>query len=415
MPITAENSVLVADQAKSYIVRNIPVDAPGKSSGILALGIVSVLVVDQSMSYTPSGPFLRVQFEVQGNVIADSNFDKESLDFSVLINQAIRSNNGEFLRLVEPLVVPGKSNDPSKGKSNKTVVIVVISILVVSAMVLLFFAINAYLKWRQNSPDKDCLPGNNKKVPPIALVETIGSDRSDSVDEQSIYTLRETVPSKSMHGSAIMHVENGESSRSKYLGWSFSMSSEGDGDGNGNDSGREFDTRSTDDDPHRLRYTIENVDDISIGKDGDVFEDIDLNDNEDEDAGGKSAAAASNNSDSSHSIANATIGEVFTSKVRDEESEEEGEMEAPGRLGIADLEFAPVTDDISASRQSGIGQILTSKVGDEESEEEGELDMSGRLSIADMEEFDKYLSGLPAPYQFQSRGKHTRKRKPLVL
>jgi hypothetical protein len=117
----------------------------------------------------------------------------------------------------------------------------------------------------------------------------------------------------------------------------------------------EFDTRSTGEsnEKFRSRYTIEHVEDLSIGNNVDVFEDI----NNDED-----------------------------------------EMETFGSFRSQSLRNLHIMED-SPFAQASSSNTATA-------EGETKLDLSpdrNRLSIEDVDDFDSYIKRLPAPYQHRIR------------
>ena len=222
--MTKESSNLVAEKAKSFITQNLPESAP---DGIVAIGVLSATVVDQATVFTSTGAFLRVKFQVGGLVIGESSFDKESLDFDVLVNDAIRANDGEFLRLVEPLVVGAEAAPKGQGNNGTSeivliIVVVVTAIAVVIVLVLIFFA---WGKGGKHKADKESAPDEGENIQTIALEEASrNSDRADSIAEQSMYTT--AVSRRSMNESTILHLDNGQSVCSKFSVWSFSACSD---------------------------------------------------------------------------------------------------------------------------------------------------------------------------------------------
>ena len=356
--MSEENASLVADEAKSFITEHIPTPAPGDSNGNVPwIGILSVAVVEQATSFTPSGPFLRVKFEVEGTVIGGSGFEEDSLNFDELVNEAIRANDNEFLRLVEPLVVgleeepePSEPSKDASGESLMIILVIVVSIALVLVLVLFIFC--ARKIWRKDKASKDTLTDQNKNVPPTVLEEVSrNSDHSDSVADQSMYT---TVASrKSMNASAILHADNGQSVCSKFSVWSFSAGSDGGADGDD-----ELDVPSTDEDPQLIGSNIETVHDLNAN-DG-VFVQIHLDEDKLDSEDGMSQ----------DSDTNATVGEVALMDKTSNDSDSSGKRE---------------------------------------------MDTSPRLGVDDMDEFDNYIDGLPASHsQPQSRGirKDSYKRKP---
>ena len=342
--MSEENASRVADKAKSFITEHIPTPSPGESSSNYPwIGILSVTVVEQATSYTPTGPFLRVKFEIEGTVIAGSSFEEDSLNFDELVNEAIRANDNEFLRLVEPLVVGLEEEPigPDKDDSGDTlmiVLVIVVSIALVLVLVLFIFCIRK--NWRNDESSKATLSDQNKNVPPTVLEEASGnSDQSDSVAERSMYTT--AASRKSMNASAILHADNGQSVCSKFSIWSFSAGSDGGDDG---DDGVPI----TDEDPHLIGSNIETVHDLNAN-DG-VFVQINLDEDKYD----------SEDDMSQDSLANATIGEVALA----------------GKIG-----------NNSGGTSHG----------------KREMDTSPRLGVDDMDEFDNYIDGLPASHKSQSQ------------
>lgn len=291
--MTEEDAAIVAEKAKSYITQNFPESAP---DGVVALGVLSVTVVDQTTSTTSSGAFLRVKFLVEGLVIGESTFEEESLDFDVLVNDAIRANDGEYLRLVEPLVVGPEEVLTDQGDDGTTdivliVVVVALAIAVVIVLVLIFFA---WEKRRTSETSMDDLPVVNKNVPIIALedasgkrgqADSVAGSAADSVAEQSMYTT--AASRKSTNAATILFSDNGQSVCSKFSTWSFSACSD-----RGGSEVDELGMHGVEDGTQFIGSNIETVHDLDA--EGNVFVDIDMQERNlnSEDDGSRSSAAS---------------------------------------------------------------------------------------------------------------------------
>lgn len=339
------SSNALAEEAQTFIAKNIPTSSVDAFEGIVALGILQVAVTNQTLIDTDNMSRLWVWLLVDGIVIAEeeSTFDVDVFPFMDIINTAIRAHGNEFHRLVEPLFAVAPSNDSTDSSSNKTLLIFVVILSIVLALVILLVVVKVVQVWRGSKVDADPPSADNDDSSDIQKRE------DDSIAENSLYTMRESAPSRS--GSSVVPLsadENGGNLFNSFRGWSFSVSSEG-------DNSWEFDTNSADDNPaRRSRYTIENVDDISIGGDVDVFED--------------------QKEDEEDDMKTHTGGSVI-------------EMGSFSQLGISPLE-PPATE--------------------EEDLVDVDLDTSerttkSRISVEDMLEFDSYIQRLPAPYKFQSR------------
>jgi len=234
--ITREASILLADEIVSFVASNIQISASitSKYNGTVAIGILAASVTQQFLQHAPSGSHLQVQVDVQGVVLADNqNLDMNLLDFTLLINEAIHSNYDELLRLIEPLVIPPSPPQKIKGSKKKYAVFATMISLAVlflfCGILSMWYVVKCVHHFRycdMNNP--------NKSSPYVESPEDINS-KSNSVDEQSMYTTRIGPVADSVG--------------SKFLGtWSFSMSSsDGKGNDDGHESGREFDTRSESD------------------------------------------------------------------------------------------------------------------------------------------------------------------------
>ncbi|CAB9497153.1 expressed unknown protein [Seminavis robusta] len=349
--MTQINADTLTDTAQSFITRNIPTNLPGEvMADIGALGILSVSIIGQTLDLSVSPSVLWVMLRVEGVVIAENDsFNSDSFNFTGIVETAIHSRNQEFLRQTKPLLVSRESvENEGANNSSSNIVTVAVSISVVFAVVALLVAVRVYQKWRDSSSTPYSMDGHKGPSDEAKGDNQHDNRPEESVDEQSIYTLRESAPPPPppKNGSPATVVppseeENGGYLFNSFLGWSFSMSSDG--------NSCEFDTTSTDDNPPlppKRRYTIENVDDISIGRDVDVFED--------------------NNSQQEEQVS----------------SRQKWRSRQPSPMEYTDSEAEDNAMDNS-------GRLS--------------MDTSGRLSVQDMENFDNYVANLPAPYKHQSR------------
>lgn len=193
--VTKSNEIILEDKAKVFIAKNIPADIAGAANGILALGILSVVVVHQEQDQTASPASLWVVLQIEGVVIVSDQFDEESFDFEEVTKLSITANDNEFLRLMEPLIFPAQDED-NDGESEKKMAIAV-SVSVVCVVFLLLIGILAFQKHKRgksrnemHSSTSNDFP-SRKEVPPIAFSEsTRSSENQDdsTVDEKSIYT-----------------------------------------------------------------------------------------------------------------------------------------------------------------------------------------------------------------------------------
>jgi hypothetical protein len=194
--LVPENKIqTLTEEAKYFITRNIASSSSSMSDGIVAIGILSVILIDQVLddSFTPT--LLFVELDVKGVVLAKNPSDLETLNFTRAAEAAITARDNQFLRKIEPLLFPpsddvisgdGIDKDGAADDSKNSLMMVIVSVSLVFSMVVILIAVRGWQTWRRFAT-----PNENKKelADENASAETSSEDVvEDSIDEESMYT-----------------------------------------------------------------------------------------------------------------------------------------------------------------------------------------------------------------------------------
>jgi hypothetical protein len=118
--VTKDNANSLAHTAQTFITRNIP-ERINETLVDIELGIVSVTFFGQSVDNTSSPSLLWVELRVQGLVEAKDTFDLESFNFTSLVYNAIHARDDAFLRLVRNRVFPPDATGTPTTTSSPTI------------------------------------------------------------------------------------------------------------------------------------------------------------------------------------------------------------------------------------------------------------------------------------------------------